>query len=236
LAVDVQDDRPKSSLVAPGPDWRSVQAVLGCAGDETISLLFVPAPDTFPESLATAHTMTDLSPSRPIGLIAEPGTVMDYLHSRESTDDSLLTLRRVLIGGLVVLEPHVEDVMNRSVLRENERPLYRSDHEQILHKLIIHDSTIQEAFLSNHRVSALNDRRYEIDLWCEALRLAIEVDGVQHVTNKKQQKRDERRDVDLAGVGIIVVRVHAVEVMSDPTRVLAYLRDRIATRRQEMTT
>ncbi len=87
--------------------------------------------------------------------------------------------------------------------------------------------------MPNYRLQVGTDRRYEVDLWCEALQFALEVDGGQHVSNTAQRTRDARRDAELAAAGIVTVRIHAAELISDPSQVMAFIRHRIQTRRQE---
>ena len=52
-----------------------------------------------------------------------------------------------------------------------------------------------------------------VDFYCAEPALAIEVDGWSH--NMGELGRDERRDADLAGRGVRVVRVAATDVMRD---------------------
>ena len=58
--------------------------------------------------------------------------------------------------------------------------------------------------------------RYVIDFYCDALKLAIEIDGRQH---EMQWAYDERRTLELQGYGITVLRFTNVQVRWEPRNV-----------------
>lgn len=66
---------------------------------------------------------------------------------------------------------------------------------------------------------------YITDLYCPAIRLAIEVDGPHH---QYQQQQDELRSEILAKCGVRVVRVSVDAVMNHLDEVLRYIRQVIA--------
>jgi len=138
------------------------------------------------------------------------------------------------IGGLVAANPDVLKELERDALRPEETPLYRSDHEQVLHLLMHHDDAIRDLFRVNQKVKVGRMRRFEIDFWCESLRLAIEIDGMQH-EQQRQRQRDSDRDQSLAGAGIRSHRIRAGMVMRDPTAVIRFVRQLVDQRRQELT-
>jgi very-short-patch-repair endonuclease len=55
---------------------------------------------------------------------------------------------------------------------------------------------------------------YILDFFCPAAKLAIEVDGTAHAS-EKQSRHDERRDAWLAENGISVLRVAAADILRD---------------------
>ncbi len=221
-------------VVAPNPTAADASRALGfgAVGPDD-PLLFVPAAAQLAEALVAARTCAEAQAGRPTAVVADPEAVTDLLLGAVSVGDDPVAARRVLIGGLVVLDRDVEAVLDRSVLHADERPLYRSDHERVLHTLLINDGTITEPITINQRVRGHSTKSYEVDLWCAELALAIEVDGAQHISCERQRRRDAARDADLAARAIRTVRVHAAEVMSDPTAVLAYVRDQLQRRRRE---
>ena len=55
---------------------------------------------------------------------------------------------------------------------------------------------------------------YVLDFYCEALRLAVEVDGASHGLGDRPQ-RDERRDAWLRAKGIATLRLSASLILDD---------------------
>jgi very-short-patch-repair endonuclease len=62
---------------------------------------------------------------------------------------------------------------------------------------------------------------YEVDCWFAAERLVVELDGRAFHRSWRSQKNDRRRDRDLAGQGIQVVRVTWEELEREPDRTMA---------------
>lgn len=69
-------------------------------------------------------------------------------------------------------------------------------------------------FRLNHRVSIPFDSasEMELDLYCESARLAVEIDGGQHLSSEDAYRRDRRKDALLQMNGILVLRYLAVDV------------------------
>jgi very-short-patch-repair endonuclease len=72
----------------------------------------------------------------------------------------------------------------------------------------------------------------EVDLACEQLRIAIEVDGYHHFRDAAAYRRDRSKDVLLQQLGYTVVRVLANDVMSEIEFVLSTI-DLVVERRLE---
>ena len=66
--------------------------------------------------------------------------------------------------------------------------------------------------------------RYVLDFACLAPKLAIEIDGSQHLD---QLSYDERRSTWLASQGFIVLRVWANEVLSETDAVVLHIIDQL---------
>jgi very-short-patch-repair endonuclease len=62
---------------------------------------------------------------------------------------------------------------------------------------------------------------YEVDCWFAAERLVVELDGRAYHRSWRSQKNDRRRDRDLAGQGIQVVRVTWDELAREPDKTMA---------------
>ena len=63
---------------------------------------------------------------------------------------------------------------------------------------------------------------YDLDFYCDAAKLCVEVDGEAHERGD-QPVRDARRDAWLAGRGILTLRIAAVEVLNNLEGVLAQI-------------
>ena len=63
---------------------------------------------------------------------------------------------------------------------------------------------------------------YILDFYCDALRLCVEVDGEAHNRDGRPQK-DARRDAWLAGQGMLILRIPAVEVLRNMDDILSLL-------------
>jgi very-short-patch-repair endonuclease len=145
----------------------------------------------------TALHLANLEPQRPIGLAITVADIEATLTPARELDS---TLRRALLGGLVFATPQAQREMPSSIRREREA-LYRSDHENALHVLMRQRQDIGDLFDVNRRVRvAPGAPMFEIDFWAASLRLAVEVDGLQHAT-PAQRRRDDRRDKVLGDAG-----------------------------------
>ncbi|HLV67935.1 MAG TPA: DUF559 domain-containing protein, partial [Polyangiaceae bacterium] len=63
----------------------------------------------------------------------------------------------------------------------------------------------------------------EVDLSCEALGIAVEVDGYRHFQDEVAYRRDRRKDLLLQEAGYWVVRVLASDVTAELDSVLALI-------------
>lgn len=78
---------------------------------------------------------------------------------------------------------------------------------------------------------------YEVDCWFESARLVVELDGRAFHRSWRSQANDRRRDRDLAGRGIQVIRITWDDLTREPERTMAdvvqalALRDHTTTRR-----
>ena len=63
---------------------------------------------------------------------------------------------------------------------------------------------------------------YDLDFYCDAAKLCVEVDGQSH-ERATRPARDARRDAWLAGHGIATLRVSAVDVLRNMEGVIAWI-------------
>jgi very-short-patch-repair endonuclease len=66
-----------------------------------------------------------------------------------------------------------------------------------------------------------------LDFYCDAARLAIELDGTSHDLSGE---RDESRDAELLRLGIAVVRIANDDLMKDPDSVAGWIAEQAAHR------
>jgi very-short-patch-repair endonuclease len=70
----------------------------------------------------------------------------------------------------------------------------------------------------------------EIDLYSKDLKLAIEIDGPQHLNDRDAYRRDRRKDILLQQSGILVLRFLADDISKQLDRVLDTIATSIAYR------
>jgi len=91
--------------------------------------------------------------------------------------------------------------------------------------------------LRGARLAGLRFRRqhpmgvYVLDFYCDAAKLAVEVDGAHH-TMGDNPARDSERDAWFAGRGIETLRIPAIDVLTDASGALALI---LATGRARLT-
>jgi very-short-patch-repair endonuclease len=74
--------------------------------------------------------------------------------------------------------------------------------------------------------------RYVLDFYCNAARLAVEIDGAYHADGDKPE-RDRERDAWCASQGIETLRIPALEVLAAPGRCVTLI-EQTARRRLTM--
>jgi very-short-patch-repair endonuclease len=105
----------------------------------------------------------------------------------------------------------------------------RSAAEALLFEILQAEARTRDRFALNVRVATeFGSAPLEIDLLCEALKLAIEVDGYHHFTDSVAYRRDRRKDVLLQALGYMVVRVLATDVADEREYVLTVIERAIA--------
>lgn len=215
--------------VAPHLDGPRLRAQLAAYPRQS-GMLFLPSRGELPLALTAALGVAALEPQRAIA-VAVPVPDLEDLLARDTTLEP--RLRRALLGGLVFATPEAE--REAATAKYARATLYRSDHENALHRLMRNHPNIGDVFEVNKRVrpdSAVN-RSFEVDFWAASLRLALEVDGRHHAT-ARQRTRDNARDKAMDAAGIKTLRVHAARVIVDPTATLNQVAAVIADRRKEL--
>jgi len=193
------------------------------------AVLFVPERAEFLRAVEAALRLAGAAPERPLAVISDFAPIEAAI-TDEAGDPAI---QQAIVGGLV---PLLDQIAARVEQIGPKKPLpdgYRSRHEYVLHTLIQHNREIRVSFDANRKIHGASRRVYEVDLWCEPLRLVIEVDGAQHFAATHRQ-RDERRDADLAQAGIKTQRILASAVMADPTKAVRLVAQTVEARRKEL--
>jgi very-short-patch-repair endonuclease len=90
-------------------------------------------------------------------------------------------------------------------------------------------------FSLNRKLEPLDDGTVlEVDLLCQDLMLAVEVDGYHHFRDAGGYRRDRRKDVRLQDLGYLVVRVLAADVEDEISHVIETI-DAVVDRRRRRT-
>jgi very-short-patch-repair endonuclease len=113
-----------------------------------------------------------------------------------------------------------------SVSRVLGRPHPGSEAEQLLCDQICNDAELGPLFHFNWRVKTRYDTSPMVDLFWEAGRLVVEIDGQDHC-GLGQFIRDRRRDFELFMSGYRVIRFTRFKVLESPDQVLNDLRDAV---------
>ena len=215
-------------VTAPACEYELAKRALSYASPGA-ALELIPSPGQLIQAVTTAVRLADEQLDRPIAVMSDISPV-EVAVKNLSID---VSLQHAVVGGLVPLVAGVVERVELLTSRPKIPQGYRSNHEYVLHTLIQHDRAIKAQFLANKGVTGASRKQYEIDLWCEKLRLAVEIDGAQHFT-VKQRQMDQQRDADLAAAGIKTQRILASAVMADPTRALMFVRQTVDLRLKEI--
>lgn len=217
----------REQVVAPEVSAECTDALLRAHASDA-AVQFVPERMELIRAVEAALRLAEAAPERPLAVISDFAPIEAAI--TDETGDP--AIQQAIIGGLV---PLLDQIAARVEQIGPKQPLpgYRSRHEYVLHTLIQHNREIRASFDANRKIHGASRRLYEVDLWCEPLRLVIEVDGAQHFA-AKHRRRDERRDADLAQAGIKTQRILASAVMADPTKAVKLVVQTVEARRKEL--
>ena len=207
------------TLVAPGVDAATVQAAIAFASRDVgpeapaLPLLFVPTRQEFEQAAPLARELLASGASRPVAVVIDPSTLMGFLKERGPEGKSL---RSAVLGGLVVLDQHVEAVLNRTLLSSAERPLYANSHASTLAELLNRDPVQGCRFEIGRRIRGRSGVSHHVDLSCTRRQIGIQVSDAQGLSNDKQASRDQLIRDDLAATGLKVLSFNACDILADP--------------------
>jgi very-short-patch-repair endonuclease len=99
-------------------------------------------------------------------------------------------------------------------------PRATKDHAKALRRALSLPEALLWRAIKGRKLQGLHFRKqhpigpYVLDFYCDALKLAVEVDGASHGFGNRPQ-RDERRDAWLRTKGIVTLRISASLILED---------------------
>jgi very-short-patch-repair endonuclease len=166
-----------------------------------------------------------------------------------AVDGSLLTplsatlrgrLATAFAEGLILLHESVGEPLNAThpaaaFIEYSGASFARSRAEMKLFELLNDRERTKGLFSLNRKLEPLDDGTVlEVDLLCQDLMLAVEVDGYHHFRDAGGYRRDRRKDVRLQDLGYLVVRVLAADVEDEISHVIETI-DAVVDRRRRRT-
>jgi very-short-patch-repair endonuclease len=110
----------------------------------------------------------------------------------------------------------------------------RSEAERRLYQELERRPLTEGLFTLNCRLrQRFGSSGLEIDLVCESLRVAVEVDGYHHFRDSEAYRRDRHKDQLLQELGYLVVRVLAADVSDDIDHVMQRIDRAVYHRKKE---
>lgn len=167
------------------------------------ALLFRPEPGAEAEALRASRRCAEELTESPVAVSLSPRATVDLLADRAWTS----FICQGLVGCTAAAPP--------APTLGHER--YRSPYEELAHLLLCRHPDVKDTFDCNVRIRGASGAAYEVDLFCRTKKLAIEIDGLQHLHDPRQKFRDQKRDADLAEEEIQTLRIHAHQVTKDPS-------------------
>ncbi|RKH48443.1 DUF559 domain-containing protein [Corallococcus interemptor] len=110
----------------------------------------------------------------------------------------------------------------------------RSTYEAYLRDRLAEHPTTAGVFKLNASVDTGGSRPWEVDFLSRELRLAVEIDGYYHFSDRDRFRRDRRKDLDLQRAGYWVYRIHAEDLVPRLEEILQTLNTLIDARRREL--
>lgn len=166
-----------------------------------------------------------------------PSTVILPVEPKWKADYSA-TINRLISDGvdLLLADLFKKATVNQSV-ELSDFPRARSAIEAFLYRRLETLPQTAGQFQLNVEISIpFNGLScMEIDLLCEHLRIAIEIDGKQHLDNEEAYRRDRRKDVLLQENGYLVLRFLAEDISKSLDDVLNIILRVVACKNKEKT-
>jgi very-short-patch-repair endonuclease len=177
-------------------------------------LLSAAAPDAnwLNEACSTLIALAETLPRAELGLATTEAEFSAWLTRARPRDVAILH------AGMLRLAPRADGaaLSQASLVTYDENEFARSRAESTLYRRLEQRPRTQGLFELNPMLPArFGSAQLEVDLLCEDLRIAVEIDGYHHFRDEAAYRRDRSKDVALQGLGYLVVRVLASDVMTE---------------------
>jgi very-short-patch-repair endonuclease len=207
-------------MVAPALGARLPALLLNVSASDASSLN---------EACSTLIALAETLPRAELALATTETEFSAWLTRARPRDVALLH------AGMLRLAPQADGaaLSQASLVTYDENEFARSRAESTLYRRLEQRPRTQGLFELNTTLPArFGSSNLEVDLLCEDLRVAVEIDGYHHFRDEAAYRRDRSLDIELQGLGYLVVRVLASDVMNEVDFVIGML-DQVVERQRK---
>lgn len=191
---------------------RLVAPALGARLPALLLSIGTPDPSALNEACSTLIALAETLPRAELALATTESEFSAWLARARPRDVALLH------AGMLRLAPQADGaaLSQASLVTYDENEFARSRAESALYRRLEQRPRTQGLFELNPSLPArFGSVDLEVDLLCEDLRIAVEIDGYHHFQDEAAYRRDRSKDILLQGLGYLVVRVLASDVMNE---------------------
>lgn len=216
---------PKPKRFRSEARGRDVSTVAKLMGVLPPLLVRPPSPSDFPNLARFLFEIAEEVPAADVAVAVEEATFSQWRGHAPARLVSALT------EGLIPLRPGRSGARSAvsHTIDDDEYIFARSRAERTLHDELESRARTRGLFVLNVELGA--QPPLEVDLLCEQLKVAIEIDGYHHFRDATNYRRDRHKDVRLQELGYLVVRVLATDVENELAHVLERIDRVVAARR-----
>ncbi|QEH38070.1 hypothetical protein OJF2_66680 [Aquisphaera giovannonii] len=210
-------------------------------GDDDRAPPAPPSPDRLAAAAGILAGLVSAHPPLPAALVIDPAAWRDYLglgeesRARSILRQSVIPAEAVQAGSRTA-EEHARRSLAESLAdpgNAEKADRARSAAERYLFERLEARPETAGLFRLNETLDFPfnSSRPIEIDLLAPSLKLAVEIDGYYHFTDRDAYRRDRRKDALLQTHGHMVLRVLAEDVVTHLEETLGAIREAVAHRR-----
>jgi len=185
----------------------------------------------FNDSLKAAHAIAKRYPRLPIAVATTTEAVLGCLLSPETPVELVSTA----LQGAIGVDASERGIFDKVAKGRNMSAFLRGPSEGLVYYMLEARAQTRGLFEANGRIPKPNSSgSYEIDILCAKAKLAIEIDGKEHNTTKRQ-RQDEAKQRALERAGYRVRRFANDDVINDPVAVWRLIEQQLMQRLTENT-